>query len=50
MYEYKIGDIRVYYKKEYRDIWADELEKLGYQIERYDGMVIHMFMVLSVPR
>lgn len=48
--EYKICDIRVYYNQEYRDIKAGELEKLGYQIARYDGIVNYMFMVLSVPR
>ena len=46
---YKIGDKRVFYDRDYRDKKADELEKMGYRIERYDGLSNYFFKILGVP-
>jgi hypothetical protein len=47
---YNIGDTRVFYSREYRDRKANELEKMGYRIKRYDGLTNHFFEVLDVPK
>ena len=46
---YKIGDKRVFYNRDYRDKKADNLEKMGYCIARYDGISNFFFEVLGVP-
>lgn len=44
-----VGDIRVFYLKENRDRKARELEKMGYRIEKYSGLINYFFKVLAVP-
>ena len=46
---YSVGDRRVFYTRDYRDRKADELEQMGYTIERYDGLVNYFFRVIDVP-
>lgn len=46
---YKIGDKRVFYNRDYRDKKADDLERMGYCIARYDGISNFFLKVLGVP-
>ena len=46
---YKIGDKGVFYNRDYRDKKADDLEKMGYCIARYDGVSNFFFKVIGVP-